>query len=135
MQELLAQLPTRAFRALLVQSVDELIDRIEGLGIDAVPLAVEDAVARLRAIVQGDVVDRVQTAVGAVVADVRGAIDRLEGLLDDVTAALDTAVDAVTPVLSRVQQAVAGFTAELDAVVELRDGLDLRAPRSAVSTR
>ena len=124
-QELLAQLPTRAFRALLVQSVDELIDRIEGLGIDAVPLAVDDAVAQLRTVVEGDVVGRVQAAVGAAVADVRGAIDRLEGLLGDVTSALGTAVDAVTPVLARVQQAVAGFTAELDAVVELRDGLDL----------
>ena len=125
MQELLAQLPTRAFRALLLQSVDELIDRIEALGIDAVPRAVEDAVAQLRTVVEGDVVGRVQAAVGGVVADVDAAIGRLEELLDAVTTALDTAVGAVTPVLTRVQQAVAGFTGEIDAVVELRGGLDL----------
>ena len=123
--ELLAQLPTRAFRAGLVQAVDELIDRVEALGIDAVPRAVEDAVAELRSVVEGDVVGQVQQAVDGVVAGVNEAVEALEELLDDVTQALDTAVGAVTPVLTRVQSAVAGFTGEIDAVVALRAEIDL----------
>ncbi|EIV92715.1 hypothetical protein [Frankia sp. QA3] len=124
-RELLSQLPTHAFRAGLVQSVDDVIDRIDGLGIDAVPRAVEDAVAQLRSVVQGDVVGRVRAAVGGVVSDVRDAVGELERLLDDVTGALDTAVGAVTPVLARVRAAVSGFTGEIDAVVRLRGEIDL----------
>ena len=123
--ELLAALPTRAFRAGLAQAVDDLIDRVDALGIDAVPKAVEDAVAQLRTVVEGDVVGRVQQAVGGVVTDVQHAVGQLEHLLDDVSGALDTAVGAVTPVLSRVQAAVAGFTGEIDAVVTLRGEIDL----------
>lgn len=125
LEELLAQLPTRAFRALLLQAVDDLVDRIDALGIDAVPRAVEAAVADLRSVVEGDVVGRVRAAVGGVVDDVNAAVARLEELLGEVTGALDTAVGAVTPVLARVQQAVAGFTGEIDAVVRLRGELDL----------
>ncbi|MFC0533301.1 hypothetical protein [Phytohabitans kaempferiae] len=123
--EVLSHLPTRVFRAQLVQAVDDLVDRIDGLGIDAVPRAVEGAVADLRAVVEGDVVGRVQAAVGSVIGEVQEAVETLEGLLGEVTTRLDTAVGEVTPVLARVQAALTGFQGEIDEVVRLRAEIDL----------
>jgi hypothetical protein len=123
--QLLSRLPTATFRAQLQSAVNDLVDRIDSLGIDAVPRAIDEALRHVRDVIEGDVVGGVQAAAAEVVGRVEEAIATVEDLLGDVDAALSEAVDGVSTVLIRIRDALAGFRTEVEAVATLRAEIDL----------